>query len=80
MAAEPTEPDVRHVWVKGASDLAEVWPGLVIGWLPNPVHRITESSWMALVLVAPHPGAMLLEWVGAERVEPVRDPTPADGT
>ena len=30
---------------------------------PNPVHKITESDWTALVLVAPFPGAMRIEWV-----------------
>jgi hypothetical protein len=44
------------------------------------VHKVTDSSWTALVLVSPFPGAMLVEWVNADRVEPIRDPTPADGT
>ena len=78
--SEPTQPDVRHVWVRGPSDLADVWPGLVISWQPNPVHKITESTWSALVLVAPFPGAMLVEWVTADRLEPIRDPASADGS
>ena len=75
MPIEPAQPDVRHVWVRGAP----VHPGLVISWQFSLVHKVTDSTWTALVVVSPFPGAMLVECVNADRLEPIRDPTPADG-
>lgn len=80
MAAEPTEPEIRHVWVKGHGQYAPPQPGLVINWQHSPVHKITDSTWTALVLVAPFPGAVLVQWVSADRLEPIRDSSPADGS
>ena len=80
MPTEPAQPDVRHVWVRGQNEYAPVHPGLVISWQFSPVHKVTDSTWTALVLVSPFPGAMLIEWVNADRLEPIRDPTPTDGS
>ena len=77
---EPAEPEVRHVWVRGHGQYSPVQPGLVINWQHSPVHKVTDSSWTALVLLSPFPGARLIEWVSADRLEPIRDPTPVDGT
>ena len=79
VVSEPTEPEVRHVWVKGHGQYAAPQPGLVIGWQHSPVHKITDSSWTALVLVSPFDGALLVEWVNADRLSPVSDARPADG-
>ena len=51
------------MWVKGHGQYAAPQPGLVIGWQHSPVHKITDSSWTALVLVSPFDGALLVEWV-----------------
>ena len=72
-------PKRRHVWVIGHGDYAPVQPGLVINWQHAPVHSATASSWTALVLVAPFPDAMLIEWVSTDRLVPIRDPRPLDG-
>ena len=80
MPLEPSQPDQRHVWVRGRGDHSPPWPGLVISWQHAPIHKITDSTWTALVLVTPFPGAMLGEWVSADRLEPIRDPAPVDGS
>ena len=79
VTCEPKEPDARHVWVRGHGDYAQVLPGLVINWQYAPVHNATASSWSALVLVAPFPDAILVEWVSTDRLVPLRDPTPVNG-
>lgn len=79
MVNEPSEPANRHVWVRGHGQYAPPQPGLVIGWQHSPVHKITDSSWSALVLVSPFDGAVLVEWVNADRLDPISDPTPVDG-
>lgn len=73
-------PFTRFEDVGAPVDHAPVRPGLVINWQHSPSHEITESAWDALVVVAPFSGAVLVEWVNAERIEPIRDPSPADGT
>ena len=55
-------------------------PGLVINWQYAPVHNATAASWTALVLVAPFPEAMLVEWVSTDRLVAINDPTPVDGS
>jgi hypothetical protein len=77
---EAAQPDLRHVWVRGHNEYAPVHPGLVISWQFSPVDKVTDSAWTALVVVSPFPGAMLVEWVNADRLEAIRDPTPADGS
>lgn len=62
-----------------ATTTTPVHPGLVISWQYSPVHKVTDSSWTALVLVSPFDGAVLVEWVNADRLSPVSDSTPADG-
>jgi hypothetical protein len=79
MAIVPAEPEPRHVWVKGASDYGPTRPGLILNWQYAPVHNATTPSWVALVLVAPFPDAVLIEWVSADRLIGIRDPSPADG-
>ena len=44
----------------------------------QPQPHINEPGWDALVVVTPYPGAMLVEWVNASRIEPVEDPAPVD--
>jgi hypothetical protein len=39
-----------------------------------------DSAWTALVLVSPFPGVMLVDWVNADRLKPIHDPSPADGS
>ena len=80
MVSEPVEPEVRHVWVCGGyADTVPTWPGLVLQWLPAPVHNATASAWSVLVLVAPFPEAVLVQWVSADRIFPIRDAAAADG-
>ena len=51
----------------------------VINWQYTPVHNATAPSWTALVLIAPFPEAILVEYVSTDRLVAVRDPSPADG-
>ncbi len=77
-AVEPNEPDVWHVWVRGHGEHAPTQPGLILQWQPTPVRNATASAWSALVLTAPFPDAVLVQWVSADRLVPIRDATPAD--
>ena len=70
---------MRHVWVRGHGEYAPTQPGLVLQWQYAPVRNATAAAWSALVLVAPFPEAVVVQWVSADRLVPVRDPTPADG-
>ena len=65
--------------MRGHGEHAPVQPGIVINWQHTPVHNATASSWTALVLVAPFPDAMLIEWVSTDRLVAIHDPTPIDG-
>lgn len=76
---EPSEPEVRHVWVRGHGEYGPPQPGLVLQWQPAPVRNATSSAWSALVLTAPFLEAVLVQWVSADRLIPIRDATPADG-
>jgi hypothetical protein len=49
---------------------------VVAGWQWSGVHNATASGWMALVVTAPYGDALLVAWVEAERLVPVRDPAP----
>ena len=79
MSCQPTEPALRHVWVRGHGDYGSPTPGVVVSWQHAPVHQATAAAWLALVAQAPFGTALLVEWVSAERLIPVRDPTPTDG-
>lgn len=72
----PQAPDVAHVWVRGRADHGAPTPGVVAGWQWSGVHNATASGWMALVVTAPFGDALLVAWVEAERLVPVRDPAP----
>ena len=76
---EPSEPEARHVWVRGHGNHAVVQPGLVLQWQFTPVRNATDAAWAALVVVAPFPEAVLVEWVSAYRLVPLRDATRRDG-
>ena len=77
MSCTPEEPDLRHVWVKGHGDYGAPEPGVVISWQHSPVHNATSSPWVALVALCPFDNGLVVRWVGAERLLPVRDPQPA---
>jgi hypothetical protein len=51
---------------------------VVVQWQYLPVHNATASGWAALVVHVPFEGAMAMEWVPAERVEPVADAAPQE--
>lgn len=72
----PDEPSERHVWVRGHLDYGAPVPGVVVSWQHTPVHNANAADWLALVVMNPFGNALLLQWVGAERLIPVRDPTP----
>jgi hypothetical protein len=54
-------------------------PGVVVCWQHAPVHNVTTSEWVALVIGAPFDTALTVSWVGAERLIPIRDDTAVDG-
>lgn len=72
----PEEPTERHVWVRGHLDYGQPVPGVVVSWQHAPVHNANAADWLALVVMNPFGHALLLQWVGAERLIAVRDPTP----
>ena len=72
-------PDGPHVWVRNHGDYGQPVPGVVVCWQHSPVHTVTTSEWVALVVAAPFGTAMSLSWVGAERLLPIRDANPTDG-
>ena len=49
-------------------------------WQHAPTHLATASEWVALVVQAPFGTALLVDWVGVERLIPVRDDTAVDGS
>jgi hypothetical protein len=53
--------------------------GLVVSWQYAPVRNATAADWVTLVAQAPFGTVLLVEWVSAERLIAVRDPTPTDG-
>ena len=81
MSCQPHEPEVRHVWVRAHGDYGSPQPGVVISWQHAPVHNATASSWVALVALAPVAWTLVVEWVSADRLIGIRDPSPdnADG-
>ena len=78
MDCVPQTPDVQHVWVRGHGDHGTPTAGLVVGWQHSPVHNATTSDWIALVATCPFNTALQLQWVGAERLLPVRDSAAAE--
>jgi hypothetical protein len=78
VSSDPHEPDVRHVWVRAHGDYGSPQPGVVISWQHAPVHNATSSAWVALVVLAPVAGTLVVEWVSTDRLIEIRDPTPAD--
>lgn len=79
MSYSPTEPDGRHVWVRNHGGHGAPVAGVVVAWQPTPVPTSAREQWVALVASAPFGDALLLDWVGADRLLPVRDPRPGDG-
>ena len=77
--AQPVEPQIRHVWVRGRGDYGPAKPGVVVAWQHAPVRNATSSAWNALVITVPFAGGLLVEWVGGDRLLPVRDPEPRVG-
>jgi hypothetical protein len=78
VGVEPIEPELRHVWVSEASGTAPTTPGLVVCWQHSPVHSVTQPDWNALVVTAPFADAALVQWVPADRLVPITDPTPVE--
>jgi hypothetical protein len=74
----PQIPRGAHVWVSNHGSYGDPVPGVVVCWQHSPVHTVTTSEWVALVVGAPFGTAMTLSWVGAERLLPIRDDTPVD--
>jgi len=74
----PIVPTGKFVWVRNHNDQGSPRPGVVICWQHAPVHNATAAEWVALVAQSPFGSALLIDWVGAERLLPIRDDTPAD--
>lgn len=68
------------MWVRGQGDIGPPTPGVVVLWQHSPVHNVNASDWVALIASCPFGAALLVEWVGAERLVAVRDPAPVGGS
>jgi hypothetical protein len=79
MTYVPLSPMVRHVWVRNSGDRGSPVPGVVVDWQHSAVHPVDTSEWLALVASAPFPEGLLISWVSADRLLPVRNPAPLDG-
>ena len=77
MDCTPQTPQVQHVWVRGHGNHGAPDPGVVLSWQHSPVHNATASDWIALVAICPFDTALQVQWVGAERLIPVREAAPA---
>ena len=77
MTYHPIEPAWRHVWVRNHGNHGSPTPGVVVAWQPAPVQSSAAEQWVALVARAPFEDALLLDWVGADRLVPLRDARPA---
>ena len=64
------------MWVRGHGEHSPTQPGLVLQWQYTPIRNATAAAWSALVLVAPFPEAVLVQWVSADRIVAIKDPTP----
>ena len=42
--------------------------GVVVAWQHTPVHHANAADWIALVITTPFDDALLMSWVGAERL------------
>jgi hypothetical protein len=72
----PTPPEIQHVWVHQRGQYGSPAAGVVVGWQHSPDHHATASGWLALVATAPFEDTLAVQWVEAERLSAVRDPTP----
>ena len=73
MVEYPTEPEPRHVWLRGQGGYGPPAPGVVVDGQHAPAHNATEAGWLVLVASSPFGSALLVEWVSAERLLGVRD-------
>lgn len=78
MPHQPIPPAQTHVWVRATGDHGSPVPGVVVGWQHTPIHPVNTSDWLALVVTRPFDDGLLVSWVGAEKLIPVRDPSPTD--
>ena len=73
-------PPLVPVWVKPQAGHGETVPGIVLGWSRDHIRSALDSGWVLTVAVIPFEGALLVDFVRAERVVPVRDATPLEPT
>ncbi len=73
---QPSEPEIRHVWVRGHGDYGPPRPGVIVAWQHAPVRNATSAAWNALVVMVPFAGGLLVEWVSGERIVAIRDAGP----
>ena len=78
MTCQPGEPANRFVWVRNIGNYGAPAAGIVVAWQHTPVHNVNAADWLALVVTNPFGDALSMGWVGAERLIPLRDPSPAD--
>lgn len=79
MTWHPSPPPGRHVWVRGHGEHGVPNAGVVVSWQHTPVHSAAGHEWSALVAQAPFGAALLVDWVGAGRLVPVRDDSATEG-
>lgn len=71
---QPTQPRIRHVWVEQLGRHGSPDPGIVIEWRYGQATAV-ESGWYALVAYIGAYGGLRVDWVKAEYLLPVRDPS-----
>ena len=65
------------MWVRNPGNHGSPTPGVVVAWQLVPVQSSATEQGVALVARAPFDDALLLEWVGADRLVALRDARPA---
>jgi hypothetical protein len=69
----PEVPKIRHVWVERPGGHGEAAPGLVIAWRVERQPSSLAVGWSAMIAVVRTLDQVSIEWVGAERLRPVRE-------
>lgn len=70
----PATPKIRHVWVEHAGGHGPPGPGIVIAWrIERQPAPSLSTGWSAQVAVVWAQDRLSIEWVSAEKLQPVRD-------
>lgn len=77
MSAGPDLPSTRHVWINTHGRYGPPAAGVIVSWHPQIG---SDGVWLALVAVQRAPENLSIDWVPADLLDPITDPTPANWT